>query len=86
MKRNTADPPSFVNTLFRAMALNTGAIYEEMSKLTVERTASFVANTNPDIAPPIFRSKLWRYIEGGAILGGRGEEIGELGLDCMLRP
>jgi hypothetical protein len=56
--------------LFRAMALNTGAIYEEMSKVTVEHTASFVANTNPDIAPPFFSSKLWRYIEGGAILGG----------------
>lgn len=36
MNRNTADPPSFVNTLFRAMALNTGAIYEEVSKLTVQ--------------------------------------------------
>jgi hypothetical protein len=44
--------------LFRAMALNTGAIYEEVSKLTVQHTASLEANTNPDIAPPCFHSKL----------------------------
>jgi len=52
------------------MVLNTGAIYEEVSKLTVEHATSFVANTNPDIEPPFFHRKLWRYIEGDAILGG----------------
>jgi hypothetical protein len=76
MNRNTADPPIFVNTLFRAMALNTGAIYEEVSKLTVEHTASFVANTDPDIAPPFVHSKLSHYVEGCAILVGGGDDWG----------
>ena len=61
-----------MNRLFRATILHTGAIYEEVSKLPVEHTASFIPNTNPDIAPPFVSSKLWRYIEGGAMLGEGG--------------
>jgi hypothetical protein len=53
------------------MALNSGAIYEEVSKLTVDHTASFVANTNPDIAPPFCSQQIVALHRDSRYTGGR---------------
>ena len=70
MNRNTADPPSLVNTLFHAMVLNTGAIYEEVSKLTAKHR-QFRTKYKSRYSAAIFSQRImalhrgWRYTWGG---------------------